>query len=354
MSERKIETYIFFIVLAVTIYLVFLIFAPYLYTLAMAVVFAVLFDPLFKKVSSWTGRHNSLGAFITGVLVLVIVLIPLIFLGIELSQEVRNLYSAAFSQTQGEGTIYQITEVANNMMQKWNPFGMHVPVFQATDTENYILGFLSWLQGHFGDIFSGLAKFFLSMLFFLISFFYFLRDGKHIRQMFIEISPFEDSRDELILEKLRQAIISTVRGSILVAMIQGTLAGFGFFLFGIPSAALWGSVATISALVPGVGTSLVMIPGILFLFFTGHGAQALGLLIWAATFVALIDNFLGPKLVSRGMHIHPLLVMLSALGGIVFYGPTGFILGPLTLSFLIALFDIYKTIIVKDNTVTHQ
>ena len=247
----------------------------------------------------------------------------------------------------------RLTEVANNFLASFNPFGINWPVFQADDTESYILNFLAWMRGHVGDIFSGLAKVFVGAFLFFISFFYFLRDGQEIRKNIITISPFQDDKDEMILHKLKLAIVSIIEGSIFVSVIQGILTGIGFFIFGVPSAALWGGVGVISSLIPGVGTSLVMIPGILYLFFVGNTGAAIGLLVWAILFVSLIDNFLGPKLIGKGIHIHPLLVMLSAIGGIAYFGVTGFILGPIVLSFLFTLFDIYKTIIVKDNSVSN-
>ena len=143
--------------------------------------------------------------------------------------------------------------------------------------------------------------------------------------------------------------VSVIKGSIFVALIQGVLTGLGFTIFGVSSPVLWAGVATITALIPGVGTSLVIIPAVLYLFTTSTTINAVGLLLWGVVAVGLVDNTLGPKLVAKGAKIHPFLILLSALGGIGFYGVIGFILGPITIAFLFALFDIYKTILVKEN-----
>ena len=126
--------------------------------------------------------------------------------------------------------------------------------------------------------------------------------------------------DETIFNKLAVAINSVIRGNLAVALIQGILTAVGFALFGVPNPTLWGSVAAIAALVPSVGTALVLLPAILFLYW-GEALSALGLLLWGATAVGLIDNFLGPKLAGRGMRLHPFLILLSILGGIAFFGP---------------------------------
>ena len=129
-----------------------------------------------------------------------------------------------------------------------------------------------------------------------------------------------------------------------MALIQGILTAVGFTFFGIPNATLWGSVAAITALIPGIGTALVLLPAILYLYFSGETLFAVGLLLWGMTAVGLVDNFLGPKLVERGMRLHPFLILLSVLGGVGFFGPLGFLLGPLVLSLLFALIEIYFAI----------
>ena len=351
MQEKKLETYLYFILLAIALYLTFSIFSPYLYTLSMALIFAVLFYPFFKKTEVFFRKHNSLAAMTTVLAVVIIVLIPMTFFGLQLSDEVKNIYDSAFSQSDGVGIIGQLTSAANNYLSSFSPFGLHWPVFQAADTESYVLNFLAWLRGHFGDIFSGLANIFIHLFLFTIAFFYFLRDGDDLRKAVIFISPFRDDRDEMILQKLRLSVLSVVKGSIFVAILQGILTGIGFFVFGIPGAALWGGVSTLAALIPGVGGLLVLLPGIIYLVFIGQFLPAIGLTIWSVITINFVFNFLGPKLIGRGIKIHPLLVLLSALGGISFFGPTGFILGPITLSFLFTLLDIYKTVIVKDNLV---
>jgi predicted PurR-regulated permease PerM len=114
-------------------------------------------------------------------------------------------------------------------------------------------------------------------------------------------------------------------------------------IFDIPAPAVWGAVAAIAAFIPGIGTSLVIVPGIIYLLLTGNTAYAIGLAIWGAVAVGLIDNVLGPHLVNKGVHIHPFLILVSVLGGLSTFGPIGFILGPLVLALLFALLEVYRT-----------
>lgn len=106
-----------------------------------------------------------------------------------------------------------------------------------------------------------------------------------------------------------------------------------------------------AALIPGIGTALVLTPAIMFLFLKGEVFSGVGLIAWGMGAVGLVDNFLGPKLVGRGMRLHPLIILLSVLGGIGFFGPIGFLLGPLTISLLFALLNIYSSLTTKEKSI---
>lgn len=349
MREKKLELYLFFILLTLAFFLVFKVFSPYIYTLLTAIIFTVVFTPLHKKIKSLFPKHDVLSSLFTVGFVILIVLAPLSFFGIQLSDEVRDLYSSSINSIENGNLIERVTDTANRMVKAFSPIKYDRDVFATEDTENYILNILAWVQGNFGYIFSGLAKFFVNFFIFILAFYYFIKDGDHLKKVLIELSPFNDVRDEEILNKLGLAIMTIAKGSILIAFIQGALSMIGFSIFGVPSPVLWGGIAMVAALIPGLGTSLVFLPIISFMLFVGKIGSAISLLIWGMLAVGLIDNLLGPKLVGKGVKIHSVLVLISALGGIAFFGPLGFIFGPVTLSFLFTLLEIYKTIIVKDN-----
>ena len=158
----------------------------------------------------------------------------------------------------------------------------------------------------------------------------------------VQISPLPDKDDEHILRKLAISIRSVALGTVLTALIQGTLTAIGLSFFGFERAVLWGCIAAIGALIPGIGTSIVFIPAILFLVYTGQYVTAGGVFIWSALAVGLIDNLVGPYLMSRGNKLHPFFILLSVLGGISLFGPIGFILGPVSLTLLLVLLELYS------------
>ncbi len=128
----------------------------------------------------------------------------------------------------------------------------------------------------------------------------------------------------------------------MTAVSQGVVATVGFLIFGVPEPLIWGLFTVIAALVPTVGTSLSIIPAVIVLALTGHVPQAIGMAIWGVLAVGLIDNFLGPKLVSSTTKLHPLLVLLSVLGGLSLFGFLGFLIGPIIMAIMIELIDICR------------
>lgn len=342
--ESKSQHYFFLVILVAAIILTIFIFYPYLTSLLLALVFSVVFRPLHRWVSRIFSRGNqrsSISTFITLMIVALAIITPLIFLGKQIYTESEQLYYSLTDEGQRSQIISTLNSVSQALSSRlFNAFPAYD--FDSLNITTYIQNFLEWSFANLDTIFSSVTKLLLQIFIMLFALFYLLRDGGKFRQDLISISPLNDSYDEKIMAKLKQAIRSVVVGSLVVSLIQGILTGIGFYLFGVPNPALWGSFAVVSALIPGIGTSLVIIPGVLYLFFTSTHIHSLGLLIWGIVAVGFIDNYLGPLLVNRGIQIHPFIILLSVMGGLIFFGPIGFIAGPLVIALLYALLEIYK------------
>ncbi len=346
MNERKSQLYFLLATLAGTFILVFFIFRPFLYALALAMVFAIVFQPVYKKIVGFTRGRRGLSALATILIVVALIFTPIIFLGIQIFQEAQQLYSS-LAEDGGKNAVLNIFNGLLNSFQKYFPATQEF----SLNIDQYLKQGLSWLLQHLGSVFGSFAKMAVSSFLFLIALYYLLKDGQKFKAAIIALSPLSDADDEAIFQKLRMAIGSVMKGNLLIALIQGVLTSVGFAIFGIHNAVLWGSVAAIAAFIPGIGTALVLTPAILFLFFKGEVFSGVGLIVWGVGAVGLVDNFLGPKLVGRGMQLHPLIILLSVLGGIGFFGPIGFLLGPLTVSLLFALLSIYSSLMTKEKSV---
>jgi len=346
MNNQKTGAYFLPIALLCTCILTFFIFRPFLYSVVFAIVFALVCKPIHKKISSFFGKWHALSALTTTILIALGLFIPLALIGVEIFHEAEQLYA---SLANGNG-INGVLKVLNAWLAGTQKFFPEVPHISLINIGEYIKQGLGLLLQNFTVIFSNVAKIFLSLVVFLIALYYFIKDGAKMKNVLIAISPLDDVHDEMILNKLEHATTSVVRGSLLIALIQGTIATIGFILFGIPQPVFWGSVAVLCAFVPGIGTSIVLVPAILFLFLTNQTLPGFGLLIWGASAVGLVDNFLAPHIIGRRMELHPLLVLLAVLGGIIFFGPTGLILGPIVVSLLFALLEVYNSYNSKQKT----
>lgn len=339
MDNRNQHFYYLSALLAGSFVLIFFIFRPFIYTLIFAVVFAVVFQPVHKYFLRLTKQKIGLSALIATIFVLTLSLVPIVFFGIQIVKEAQQLYlSLAEDSTKKivHDAIYKLMEKMLRFFPTLNGFKI--------DFDQYLKEGLGWLLQHIGDVFSNVVKLMVNFFIFVISLYYLFKDGQKLKKNFFDLSPIPEKDNQLISNKLEAAINSVIKGNLVIALIQGLLSAIGFVIFGVPNAMLWGSATAVSALIPGVGTSLVLIPAILFLFLTGKILSGFGLLVWSACAVGMIDNFLGPKLVGQRMQVHPMLILLSVLGGIVFFGPIGFLLGPLMISLFFAFFEIYSAI----------
>jgi predicted PurR-regulated permease PerM len=345
MNNRKPQFYYLLALLAGAFLVVFFIFRPFFYSIFIAMIFALVFNPLHQRVLGITRGRQGLSAFITAVIIVIIILLPVTLLGIQIFHEARMLY---VSVTEGGGK----DNILNAVWKLINYVQMNLPVQMefSADFDQYMKKGLDWLVRHMGDIFSNFAKIILNLFIFLTALYYLLKDGEKLKQTFVNLSPLSGADDEKIFNIIDSAVNSVIKGNLTVAVIQGAMTTAGFAVFGVPNAVLWGSVTAIAALIPGVGTSLVLIPALLFLFLSGKIFSGLGLLLWGAGAVGLIDNYLGPKLVGRGMLMHPYIILLSVLGGIGFFGPMGFLLGPLTMSLLFAFIEILSSFKPQENS----
>lgn len=342
MNIGRIVEYVFFFVLLVGAgILVWQIMAPFATAIALSVIIVTICYPLYERMLRISYKGNkSIAAGLTTLLVVFIIILPLVFLSSLFARELITFY-----QTLGAGqelTIERYVSIFENSVKNY------IPGFELNLTEQ-IRDSAEWLVGNIGAIFAGTVSTLLIIVISLFGSFYFFRDGREFLKMLIKISPLSDKDDEVIIHRLAMAVRSVATGVVLLALLQGVLAGIGFALFGINQAVLWGAVTALMAMIPGVGTFVVLAPAIIFLFLTSTTFNTVGLLIWGVVMVGMVDNLLGPQLMSRGNNLHPFIILLSVLGGISAFGPLGFIVGPVIITLFMALLEVYSQYLAKDS-----
>lgn len=333
-SSRVIEYAFFFGLLGVAAFILWQMLLPFVGALSLAAIMTTICYPLYERVRRIMPRKNaSLAAFITTILVVCIVLAPLSILGLFIFREAAEIYAMVNrpeSSAALQGGLTQFEHTIQNV----------APGFQL-DIAGYIRTVTEFITSNIAKIFTGTASTIFLFFITLIASFYFFRDGREFTRYLVSVSPLTDEEDTIILRRLARSVRSVALGTVLVALIQGTLTAVGFAIFGFDRFVLWGSIAAFGALVPGIGTSIVFVPAIIYLLVNGSYLFGVGLAIWAALAVGLIDNLLGPYIISRGGTLHPFAILLSVIGGIAFFGPIGFVLGPVVLSLFKVLLELY-------------
>ncbi len=336
--------YFFYTILVGTIILAAFMILPILTPLVLAAVFAVIFAPLYHWVikTFFHGREkSSMGSIVTIIILAVVVFVPLTFMAFTMYGEIRDTYVYITDAT-SRSQVIDMLDRTSDSISSIIPGTIPSYSFESLNLVEVLKNIAGWAISHMDSIIGSIYKLAVGFFVMCLALFYFFRDGKELKRYLVNMSPLVDSDDNHIILKLEKTIRSIFTGSIMVGIIQGILAGLGFAIFGVPSPALWGVVAAIAALIPGIGTSLVLVPAIVYVFITGSIGQTVGLAVWAIIAVGLIDNILGPVIMNRGVKIHPFLILLAVLSGLTFFGPIGFILGPIVLALLISLLEIYS------------
>ena len=290
MNHQKLHFNLLLVLLAGTFILSFLIFRPFIYALALAVIFAVVFYPLNKKllkIFHWPG----LSSLLTTIIFIIFIMVPLTLLGIQVFKEAQQLYFSLTTSGEKE-TIISIIKLTANKIQQLFPGTNGI----SLNLDQYLKQAATWLIQNLGAIFSNFADALINFFIFIIAFYYLLKDGQKLKKIIIDISPLTDIEKETIIDKLKLSISSIIKGSLIIAVIQGASTSIGLAIFGVPNAIIWGMVAAVASLIPGLGTSLIILPAILYLFLNEQTMQAAGLIIWGMTAVGLIDNFWDRKL----------------------------------------------------------
>jgi predicted PurR-regulated permease PerM len=339
MNAKTLEHIFFFLLLAGVSYLVWQLLYPFMPAIVLAIIIATVCYPLYERVQNLVGKKRvAIGALLTTIIVFCVIIIPVGILGYFLFGEAAAFYAAVSS---GKSiSIAPILTVLQDMLARYAPkAGIDVTTFAKDGA--------GWVATSLGLIFASTASLIMVLSIAFIGLYYLFKDGDGLLKALIRISPLPDKQDAKILARLADSVRSVLIGRLSVGVLQAVLTTIGFLIFGVPQAVLWGMLAAIAALVPMVGTALVFIPIVGFLLISESYTSAIGVAVWGIVIVGLVDNFVGPYLMSKGSALHPFLVLVSALGGLSVFGPVGFILGPVTMSFFVALIEVYETYISK-------
>ena len=345
MNQNWLVTAFFFALLAVILYGAFLILSPFLTAITWAAILAVLTYPAYAWVLKLLRGRATPAALILIVAITLIVIIPGVELAWFLSQEAAALVKTVRALLSEEG-VAQWTQKpwVQEALRWWSVVSFRLLDFKIDWKEMLVQGAQassSFLVSQVAGVAQNVLVFAVNFIITLFTLFFFLRDGADFCARLRRLLPMDYEHQQRLFQNIVNAITAVVHGCLLVAIIQGLLAGLAYWLCGVPYAVLWGVVTAFAALLPVGGTTLVSIPVSLYLFLHGENLKGILLLAWCLGVVVMIDNILKPLFIGTRIKMPLFFLFFGILGGLAMFGALGLILGPVLFALLAVLLDLY-------------
>jgi predicted PurR-regulated permease PerM len=345
MNQNWLVTAFFFALLLAILYVTFLIISPFLRAITWSAIFAILVYPFYAWLLNLLRGRATLASLIVVVFIALLVIAPGIELASFLAEEAVQLVQSVRSLFSDEGVAeWQQKPWIQQIMGLWNLIS-----FRLMDLKiNWKEALLQGAQVSSGFVVlqvRGVAQnvllFTVNFVIVLVTLFFFLRDGADFCYRIRRLLPMDHEHQERLFQNIVDAIYAVVHGSLVVAMVQGLLAGLAYWALGVPFAVLWGVVTGFTALLPVGGSTLVSVPVCIYLFLEGQTIKAVALVVWSLGIVGTIDNILKPLLIGNRLGLPVLFLFFGILGGLALFGALGIILGPVLFALLRVLLDLY-------------
>jgi predicted PurR-regulated permease PerM len=312
----------------------------FLVAVVMAAIFAGLAHPLYSRLLRFFRGRRAAAAAATLVLVILLVVVPLAFFvevvaveAVQISQSVRPQVSEFIDKFDEPGASLD-----------WIPFWDRLEPFreQIIKKAGEVASAIStFLVNQLSAAAQGTLRFLLKLFIMLYSMFFFLMHGREALDQVMRMLPLEESDKKLLVGKFVSVSRATIKGTLVIAIVQGGLAGLAFAVVGIKGAVFWGTVMAVLSIIPAIGATLVWVPAVIYLATVGRTLPAIGLLLWCAIIVGTADNVLRPLLVGKDTEMPDLLILLSTFGGLALFGAVGLVIGPVIAALFLAMRRIY-------------
>jgi predicted PurR-regulated permease PerM len=339
MDPKKVQPILFISLLGLVTLAFLYLLKPFFIPLFWAAVIAGIFKPLYDRLLVKLKRPN-LGASLMLCLIALIILLPAGFIVRLLVTESMDIYNSISADT---GAIEQ--KVRNTISVLTNhPYMRSFNV----DDQFFMEKFRDAIKSIANYIFVHLTDFTQNTVVFLIQFgvmiyalYFFFRDGDRIVRRVIQMCFLESGNGKILYEKFVATARATLRVTMLLGGLQGISGGIIFYIAGIEGAVIWGLLMVVLAILPGIGCSIIWAPAGVIMLLGGHLWEGVAILTFGILVISLGDNLLRPMLIGSDVELHPLMIFLSTLGGLVVFGLSGFVIGPIIASLFLAIWDMY-------------
>jgi predicted PurR-regulated permease PerM len=333
-----------FLVVAVSLAFAWILW-PFFGAVLWGVIIAIMFVPLYRRLSRSMGQRRTLAALATEIIILVLVILPVTLIAALLLQEALGTYQRIQSGDLDFGRLFQQIMDA---MPAWmagllDRVGLtSLGVVQERLSAGLTQG-VQFLAAQAVNLGQHTLSFVVSLFVMLYLLFFLLRDGDDLARRIREAIPLHPDQKRDLTNRFTTVIRATVKGNLVVAVVQGALGGLIFWLLGIHAPVLWGALMAILSLLPAVGAGLVWLPVAIYLLVTGAVWQGLVLTAFGVLVIGLVDNLLRPILVGKDTRMPDYVVLISTLGGLAVFGFNGFVIGPVIAALFITVWEILAT-----------
>ena len=339
MELKNYNVYFFFIILMLVSMVTFFIFKPFLIAIILASVLAIIFKRPYLFFLKKFGGREGISSLLTSIMAVLVFVIPFFLVVGLVTNEVLDIYEKNFES----GKLTQFIDSAIDNVNN-NQFIQTTGILDSINRESLGSSVQKIGQASVSVLqsaYKGVAHFvFISFVVFF-TLYYLLTGGKKVVEKIMKLSPLKDKHEKLLVEKFISISRATIKGTLVVAFIQGAIGGIAFAIAGVPSATLWGIIMMILSIVPIIGAFVVWLPVGIVMLLLGNAWEGIFILAVGTFIISLIDNFLRPALVGKDTQMHPLMVFFATLGGVGLFGFLGFILGPIIVALFLSLWDIY-------------
>lgn len=342
MTNRFYSSMLFFL-LVVLGYLTYQIMSPFLTAIAWAVVFSILFYPVYLFISRYI-RVKSISSVITIILIFIIIIGPFTYLSVLLIDELKGIIANI-----NEGKLGTIHDILRH--PKLVDFLEKIQLFIGTEnlpTEEMIIGNIKkiglGLTENLSIRITNIISAAINFIFMFFTIFFLLKDAPGFFSRTMDYLPFNERQKNRLATQVKDMIVSTVYGGVAVAVIQGILGGIAFYFAGITSPVIWGIAMSIMSFVPFLGSFSIWGPNSLYLMIQGNYIEGVGLFLFGVFVISMVDNILKPLIIGTRTKMPTILIFFSVLGGIKFLGLIGLIMGPLILAVFLSVFEIFRNV----------
>jgi len=332
-----------FLLLAVTLAFGWILW-PFYGAVFWSVILALLFSPLHRRLLAWMPRRRNLAALATLGVCLLIAILPVTLIAVSLVREASAIFQRARTGDVGFGHYFQqvmgvLPDWANDLLARLGLGTMPEIQEALASGAASVSQFVATQALSVGQ---GTLHFFVSFGIMLYLLFFLFRDGATLAARIRHAIPLNEAHKRALFEKFTTVIRATVKGNIVVALVQGALGGLIFWILGVQGVVLWSVVMAFLSLLPALGTFLVWGPVAIYFLATGSIVQGVVLIAYGVFVIGLVDNILRPILVGKDTRMPDYVVLVSTLGGMVLFGINGFVIGPLIAALFISAWDLFS------------